>query len=79
MKLEIKEFKVHWSVEGIRTFAPQYRTYKGINITEDDVREMHIKLIVDEYIKSPIGYNWFVYPKNIHIHSIEDITQKLTD
>jgi len=72
-KIELKEFRVHWSVLGIRSFAPLYKNYKGFNITKEHVREHHLKVITkqlnEDYSKD--GIIWV--PDHITIHEIKEI------
>lgn len=72
-KLEMKSFRVHWSVLGINTFAPLYRTYTGLELTKEDVREHHIKTVVDEGNKDYNDYGFIIVPKHITIHEIIEV------
>jgi len=72
----IKSFEVHWSVDGVKTFAPLFRTYRGLNLTEEDVKEHHIKVVLWEMNNDFREHNYVVVPKHINIHHIKDITDE---
>lgn len=72
-KIELNEYRVHYSVFGSRTFSPLYRYYKGFNLTEDDVKQHHIKVIINELNNDYNDYGIIFVPKHVIIHEIKKI------